>query len=136
MAAILGELKASVSLSSGVTRDPVYRLAVEAEGAVVGAEARGGEVVQPFDVSVVPELLLRSWEKWHNSHSGTWGAGGRKRAFGPRWRGGRKQAGQSTVRQPGPVSEELTPPRPGWDPGPGSSFQMNSTHRNRKQDTV
>lgn len=37
----MGELKASVSLSSRVIRDPVARLAVEAEGVVVGAEARG-----------------------------------------------------------------------------------------------
>lgn len=54
---------------------------------------------------------------------------------------GRKQAGQrpaqSMVPKLGPISEEPTATRPGRAQGPREqAFRMNSTHRNRKQDTI
>lgn len=52
-----GSLRPQCHSAPGVIRDPVARLAVEAEGVVVEAEARRGEVMKPFDVRVVPELL-------------------------------------------------------------------------------
>lgn len=54
---------------------------------------------------------------------------------------GRKQAGQQpaqpVVPKPGPISEEPTATRPGRARGPREqAVWMNSTHRNRKQDTI
>lgn len=83
------------------------------------------------------------------SHAGTGQGGGRGEeqvGVGGRLQtlregAGRKQAGQrlaqSMVRKPGPISEEPTATRPGRACGPREqAFRMNSTHRNRKQDTI
>lgn len=52
------------------------------------------------------------------------------------WEEASRPAAQSTVLKPGPVSEELTPARPGRARPRKQAFPMNSTHRNRKQDTI
>lgn len=118
----MGELKASVSLSSRVVRGLTARLAVEAEGVVVGAKARRREVVKPFDVSVAPELLLRSREKWHSSRPGTWGGGAR---------------GEKGLQTPLEEGEEAS--RPVHSPAAGARLRRADTteawtgHRPRKQ---